>query len=76
MVMQLISAIPLAYCFISIQIHIRVNFLLVWAIASIIAAIYYFSVWLFWKTLISYSQFIYARQEQTSSKYAYSILLN
>ena len=34
--------------------HIRVNFLLVWALAGIIEAIFYFSVWLFWKILIGY----------------------
>ena len=36
--------------------HIRVNFLRVWALAGIIEAIYHFSVRLFRKILIGYSQ--------------------
>ena len=36
--------------------YIRVNLSLVWVLAGIIGGIYYFSVWLFWKILIGYSQ--------------------
>ena len=34
----------------------KVNILHVWALAGIIGAIYYFTVWLFWKIFIGYSQ--------------------
>ena len=53
--------------------HIRINFLLV-----CIGAIYYFNVWLFWKNLIGYVvNYLRVRlRDQTSSKYAHSVLLN
>ena len=50
--------------------HIRVNFLLVWALAGIIGAIYYFKVWLFWKILVGYSQ-LYTPDENKQARNMY-----
>ena len=48
--------------------HIRINFLLVWALARIIEAIHCFRVWLLWKILIGYSQ-LYTPDENKQVRY-------